>query len=80
MESFRGVAPEVKSHVGVLYSRLRVSLLTVNKVGELHRVFDEEDRGVVADHIVVALLRVEFDGETARIPIAIVGSTLARHC
>ena len=80
MESFGGVAPEVKGHVGVLHSSLRISLLTVDKVRELYWVFDEEDRGVIANHIVIALLSVEFYGEPARITVTIVSSTFTSHC
>lgn len=76
VESLGRVAPEVPGHVGVLDASLRVSLLAVDEVGELDRVLDEEHRGVVADHIVVALLGVVLDGETAGVTVAIVGAAL----
>ena len=37
----------------------------VDQVGELDGVLDEEDRDIVADQIPIALLGIEFDGETA---------------
>ena len=77
VESLWGVAPEVPSHVGVLHTRLRVSLLAVDEVRELDRVLDKEHGGVVTDHVVVALLRIVLDGETARVTVAIVGTALA---
>ena len=77
VESLRGVAPEIPGHVGVLHAGLWVSLLAVDEIGELDGVLDEEDWGVVADHIVVALLGVMLDGEAARVTVAIVGAALA---
>ena len=51
------------------------ALLRVDKVLELGRVAHEEDRRVVADQVVVALLGVELQGEAARIAHR-VGETL----
>ena len=45
--------------------RLRVPLLCVNEVGELGRVTDEEDGGVVEDPIPVTFIGSELDGEAA---------------
>ena len=42
----------------------RVPLLGVDEAGEEDRVPDEEDGGVVADEVPVALLGVELHGET----------------
>ena len=67
MKRISSIGPEVQSHVWVIHIGPGVSLLTVNKVRELHRVLNEKDRGVVADHVVVALLSVELDGETSGI-------------
>ena len=41
----------------------RISLLRVDEAREEEGVPDEEDWGVVAHHVPVALLRVELDGE-----------------
>ena len=48
----------------------------MDEVRELHGVLDEEDRGVVADHVVVSLLSVMLDGKAARITIAVVSTAL----
>lgn len=79
VEGFGGEGPEVPSHVGVLRASLRVSLLAVDEVRELHGVLDEEHGCVVADHIVVALLSVELDGEAAGVTVAVVGAALTGH-
>ena len=76
MESLRRVTPEVPGHVGVLDTGLRVSLLAMNEVGELDGVLDEENRSVVSNHVVVALFSVMLDGETTRVTVAVVGTTL----
>lgn len=75
MESLRGVAPEVPSHVGVLNTGSWVSLLTVDEVRELDGVLNEENGRVVSNHIVVAFFGVMFDGETTGVAIAVIGAT-----
>jgi hypothetical protein len=47
------------------------------KVLELQRVLDEEDRRVVADHVVVALGRVELQREPARVAPGVGAAALA---
>jgi hypothetical protein len=49
------------------------------QVGELQGVPQEEDGGVVADQVPVALLGVELHGETPDVPFGIGGSPFARH-
>jgi hypothetical protein len=44
----------------------------VEKVGELHWVFDEKDWCVVADHIVVTLFGVMFESPSSGVAVAIV--------
>ncbi len=39
----------------------------MDEVGELDRVLDEEHRGVVADEVVIALVRVELEREATRV-------------
>jgi hypothetical protein len=56
-----------------------MSLLAMEEVWELHGVLDEEDWGVVANHVVVSFFGVELDGESTRISVAIVGSTLSSN-
>lgn len=45
----------------------RISFLSMDEIGKQEWVANEEYRRVVANQIPVALFRVEFDGETARI-------------
>ena len=65
VKSVCSVGPEIKGSVGITQVGLGVSLLGVQEVGELNGILDEENRGVVADHVVVALLCVELDGEAS---------------
>ena len=53
-----------------------VALLGVDEVGELDGVFDEEHGGVVAYHVVVSLLGIVLNRETAGVTVAIIGSAL----
>ena len=76
VKSLGGVGPEVEGHVRVLDAGLGMAFLAVDEVRELHGVLDEEDRGVVADHVVVSLLSVMLDGKAARITIAVVSTAL----
>lgn len=53
--------PEVKSSVWILDSSLGMSLLGMNKVWELHGIFDEEDWSIVSDHVIITFLGEELD-------------------
>ena len=71
MDGLRREREEVPEHVRVLEVGPRVALLRVDEVGELERIADEEDGRVVARHVVVALLRVELDGEAAGVALGV---------
>ena len=75
----RGQGPEVPLHVVVAQPVVGPALLRADEVLELHRVLDEEDRGVVADQVVVALGGVELHREPARVAPGVGGSPLPRH-
>jgi len=77
VESLRRVSPEIPLSFGVSEVSLRVALLAVNKVRELNGIFNEEDWGVVSDHIVVALFGVELNGEATRVARSIGRAELA---
>ena len=79
VDALRHQRPEVPHCVGIAKIGLRRFLLGVDEVRELHGVADEEDRRVVADHVEVALLRVELDREAARVTVCIRGASLASH-
>ena len=67
VRGLRGQRPEVPLHVVVAQVVVGASLLGADEVLELHRVLDEEDGRVVADHVVVALGRVELECEPERV-------------
>lgn len=46
---------------------VRLGLSSVDNVGELHGILDEEDGNVVSNDIPVTLLGVELDGKTTNI-------------
>ncbi|CVN03242.1 Uncharacterised protein [Streptococcus pneumoniae] len=73
------VGPEVPLHGGIAQAGVRQTLLRADEVGELHRVAQEEDRGVVADDVVVALLGVEAQCEAAHVAPGVRGAELAGH-
>jgi hypothetical protein len=58
---------------------VRLGLHSVDQVGKLHRVLDEEDGDVVADQVPVALIGVELHREAARVARGVRGSALAHH-
>ena len=57
----------------------RVALDRVVEVGELQRVAQEEDRGVVADQVPVAFLGVELQREAADVALGVGRAALAGH-
>jgi hypothetical protein len=72
-----GQGPEVPLHVVVAQVVVRAALLRPDEVLELQRVADEEDRGVVPDHVVVALGGVELQREAARVAPRVGAAPLA---
>jgi hypothetical protein len=58
--ALRGEGPEVPLAVVVGPAGVSPTFLGVDEIGELGRVPNEEDRSVIADQVVVALLRVDF--------------------
>ena len=73
------VGEEVPDVVRLLMVGEGIGLLGVDEVGELQRVADEEDRGVVADQVVVPVLGVELEGEAARVADGVGRSPAAGH-
>lgn len=71
---FRNQRKEVPEHVSALEVGLGVSLLGVDEVREFNGVSDEEDGGVVTNHIPIAFFSVELDGETTGITFGISGT------
>ncbi len=68
-----------KSHMAVGRAQVGrgVALLGADEVGELERVADEEDRGVVADEVPVAFLGVELEREAAHVALGVGRALLA---
>ena len=75
----RGQGPEVPLHVVVAQVVVRAALLGADEVLELHGVAHEEHRGVVPDHVVVALGRVELQREPARVTPGVGAAPLTGH-
>ncbi len=75
----RGQGPEVPLHVVVTQVVVGAPLLGPDEMLELHGVADEEDRGVVPDHVVVALGRVELERESARVAPGVGAAPLPGH-
>ena len=73
------VGPEVPLHVVVAQPGVGQPLLAADEVRELHRIAHEEDRGVVAHQVVVALVRIEFQREAAHVAPGVGAALLARH-
>ena len=71
--------PEVPLHVVVAQVVVHPALLRTDEVLELQRIPDEEDRDVVADHVVVSLGRVELQREPARVAPGVGAAPLAGH-
>ena len=59
---------------------MRFGLHAVDQVGELHRILDEEDRDVVADQIIDALIGVELHGEAAHVTRQVGAAPRTGHC
>ena len=75
----RPQADEVPEHVGVLEVSGGVPLLGEDEAGEEDGIPDEEDGGVVANEIPVALLGVELGSEATGVTGGIGGARLASN-
>ncbi len=80
VRGLRRMGEEIPGVLGLLHVGEGIALLRMDEVGEFQRIADEEDRRVVADQIVIALLRIEFEGEAARIAHHVGRAALQRHC
>jgi len=76
VKGLRREAPEIEAHVGVLRVVGGIAFLAVDEVGELDGILDEENRSVVANHVVVTFFSVVLNGEATRVTIAVVRATL----
>ena len=56
--------------------RLRISLLSVNEMGELGRIANEEDWRIVEYPVPVAFVRTQLDSKTTRITRSVRGSSV----
>jgi len=72
VKSFWGEAPKVEAHVGILGVVRGIAFLAVDEVGELDRILDEENRSVVAYHVVVTFFSVVLDSEATRVTVTVV--------
>ena len=77
VRALRLQGPEVPLHGVVAEVAAREALLRADEVGELDAVLDEEDGGVVADEVVVALGRVELHREAAGVAPRVGAALLA---
>ena len=76
VKCFRGETPEIEGHVGILCVVGGITLLAVDKVGELNGIFNEENWRVVSNHVIVAFFSIVLDSEPTRVTITVVCATL----
>ncbi len=76
VRGLRVLRPEIPLHRGVAQPRVGQALLGADEVGELHRITQEEDGGVVADQVEVALGGVELQREAADVTPGVGGAEL----
>ena len=75
----RRQSPEVPLHVGAAQVAAGQALLGTDEVLELQGVSYEENRGVVAHDVEIALGRVELDGEASRVAPGVGRAPLPGH-
>ncbi len=79
MQGFRRQGPEIPHGGGRAHVSFRMAFLRVDEVRELVGVPHEEHGRVVAHHVPVAVLGVEFQRETAHVALMVSGTGLAGH-
>src|SRR5947209_8638613 len=76
----RKVPKVVMGSLGLREIAVRLLFRSVNDVGELDGILNEENWNVVPDDVPIALLCVEFDREASNVPGHIRGSFIAGDC
>lgn len=79
VKSLWSVRPEIEDGVWISQVGLWISLLAMKEIWELDWIIDEEDWSIISDHIVVAFLSVELDGETTWISHSVWSTSLTSH-
>ncbi len=79
MQGFGQQGPEVPFVLGAGHIGARVALDHMVQVGKLERIAQKEHRGVIAHHVPVALIRIEFEGKAADVPLRVSAAALGRH-
>jgi len=79
VRALRVQGEEIPEHVMIFEIGLRVPLLCVNEIGELQWVTNEEDGGVIPDHVPVTIFGIEFDCEASWITLCIGAALLSTH-
>lgn len=72
-------ADEVPHRIRIFAMRGGISFLGMDEGWEENRVPNEEDRGVVADEVPIALFRVELNRESARIACCVCAARLSSY-
>jgi len=71
--------PEIEDHVWISEVCGWIPFLTMKEIWEFNWVINEEDWSIVANHIVVALLSVEFDSKSTWISHCISSTSLTSN-
>ena len=65
MKRFWTKTPEIPYCIWVSGIGLWISLLAVNKIRKFDRISDEEDRSIIAYHIIIAIFSIKLNGESS---------------
>ena len=79
MHGLWSVLPEIEDHVWIGQVGGWVSLLGMEEIWELNWIIDEENRGVVSNHIVVTFFGVMLDSESSWISDGISSSSFSSN-
>src|SRR5660398_150911 len=79
MQTFGIQTVKIPHHSKAFTIGHRVALLSMNEVRELFRIFDKENRCIIAHQIPVTIFSVEFQGKTTWVSFAVGSSFFATH-
>ncbi|MCY1433867.1 hypothetical protein D9M71_499070 [compost metagenome] len=79
VQSLGRMRPEVPHHLRALEIALGQTFLSMDKVGKLQWITNEEHRRVVTDDVPIAFFGIELQGETAWVALGIRRTALATH-
>ncbi len=79
VETFRIETPEIPHHGRTLEVGVRITFLSVDKVGEFLSILDKEYRSIVSNKVPVAFISIELNGKASWVTFGVCTSLFSTN-